>query len=65
MDSRLAFNVEVNIAKVGNFAEDGNVATKSAPKVFFSAKACGTRHQSNLPVCASLALHHHCFAIKV
>ncbi len=28
MDGRFAFNAEVNIAKVGNFAKDGNVATK-------------------------------------
>ncbi len=35
MDGRLAFNTEVNIAKVGNFAKDGNVATKSALKAFF------------------------------
>ena len=35
MDGRLAFNAEVNIAKVGNFAKDGNVATKSTLKVFF------------------------------
>ncbi len=34
MDGRLAFNAEVNIAKVGNFAKDGNVATKNALKAF-------------------------------
>jgi hypothetical protein len=28
MDGRFAFNAEVNITKVGNFAKDGNVATK-------------------------------------
>ncbi len=28
MDGRFVFNAEVNIAKVGNFAKDGNVATK-------------------------------------
>ncbi len=34
MDGGLAFNVEVNIAKVGNFAKDGNVVTKSTLKAF-------------------------------
>ncbi len=28
MDGRFAFNAEVNVAKVGNFAKGGNVATK-------------------------------------
>ena len=28
MDGRFVFNAEVNIAKVGNFAKDSNVATK-------------------------------------
>ncbi len=28
MDGRFAFNVEANIAKVGNFAKDSNVTTK-------------------------------------
>jgi hypothetical protein len=28
MDGRFTFNLEVNIAKVGNFAKDSNVATK-------------------------------------
>jgi hypothetical protein len=48
MDGRLAFNAEVHIAKVGNFAKDSNVATKSALKIFFQPRlaAPGTALQT-------------------
>ncbi len=45
MDGRFAFNVEVNIAKVGNFATDGNVATKGQQIILQSWLATrGARH---------------------
>ncbi len=34
MDGRFAFNVEVNIAKVGNFAKDDNVTTKGQQIIY-------------------------------
>jgi hypothetical protein len=57
MDSRLAFNAEVNIAKVGNFAKDGNVATKSTLKAFLFSR--GMRHPAPLYKLAGL----HIFSI--
>jgi hypothetical protein len=47
MDGRFAFNAEVNIAKVGNFAKDGNVATKGQQINLQSRLAThGARHHN-------------------
>jgi hypothetical protein len=46
MDGRFAFNVEVNIAKVGNFAKDGNVTAKGQQINLQSRLATrGVRHR--------------------
>ncbi len=54
MDGRLTFNAEVNIAKVGNFAKDGNVATKNALKAFLFSR--GMQHLAALYKLAGLRI---------